>query len=154
MDTIGKNIADKRRAIGLTQEQLAEKVGVSAQAISKWENDMTEPDAEMLLTLADIFGVTVDELLRGTVKPVIKDNDDGKKPEDRILRINVISDDSNITVRIPAGLILAGNYSVFGGVGNSIKTQLDSIINMIENNTVGSVIEVDSEGQHVTITIE
>lgn len=154
MNTIGKNIAERRRALGMTQETLAEKVGVSAQAVSKWENDMTEPDAEMLLTLADIFGATVDELLRGSIKPVIKENEDGIKPEDRILRINVVSDDVNVTVRIPAGLILSGNYSALGGVGDSIRSQLDSIINMIENNTVGSVVEVDNEGQHVTITIE
>ncbi len=66
--TLGKRIATLRKAQGLTQEQLAEKVGVSAQAVSKWENDMTCPDITTIPLLADIFGVTTDELLG--VKPV------------------------------------------------------------------------------------
>jgi len=47
----------------LTQEQLAEKLGITAQAVSKWENDISCPDISILPKLADIFGVTIDELL-------------------------------------------------------------------------------------------
>ena len=67
-ETLGKRIAQLRKAKGYTQEQLAEKVGVSAQAVSKWENDISCPDITLLPLLADLFGVTVDELLG--VKPV------------------------------------------------------------------------------------
>ena len=66
--TLGKRIAMLRKEKGLTQEQLAEKVGVSAQAVSKWENDVSCPDITLLPLLADILGVTVDELLG--VKPI------------------------------------------------------------------------------------
>lgn len=61
--TIGKRIAAHRKRLGLTQDQLAEQVGVSAQAVSKWENDLSCPDISTLPVLARIFGVTTDELL-------------------------------------------------------------------------------------------
>lgn len=67
-ETLGKRIARLRKEKGLTQEQLAEKVGVSAQAVSKWENDVSCPDITLLPLLADLFDVSVDELLG--VKPV------------------------------------------------------------------------------------
>ena len=61
--TIGKRIVGYRKAMGLTQDQLAEKLGVTAQAVSKWENDQSCPDITMLPKLAEIFGVTTDALL-------------------------------------------------------------------------------------------
>lgn len=67
-ETLGRRIAALRKEKGLTQEQLAEKVGVSAQAVSKWENDISCPDITLLPLLAELFGVSVDELLG--VKPV------------------------------------------------------------------------------------
>ena len=63
MDTIGKRIAQHRKRMGLTQDQLAEKLGITAQAISKWENDLSCPDITILPKLADIFSTTTDALL-------------------------------------------------------------------------------------------
>lgn len=61
--TLGKRISHHRKRLHLTQEQLAERVGVSPQAVSKWENDISCPDISILPELAAIFGVSVDELL-------------------------------------------------------------------------------------------
>lgn len=61
--TMGKRIAQNRKRLGLTQDALAEKLGVTAQAVSKWENDQSCPDITMLPQLAQIFGITTDELL-------------------------------------------------------------------------------------------
>lgn len=61
--TLGKRIVTNRKRMGLTQDQLAERLGVTAQAVSKWENDQSCPDITMLPKLAEIFGVTTDELL-------------------------------------------------------------------------------------------
>ncbi len=61
--TLGKRIVENRKRLGLTQDQLAERLGVTAQAISKWENDLSCPDITMLPKLAEIFGITTDELL-------------------------------------------------------------------------------------------
>lgn len=59
---IGTNIARLRREHGMTQEALAEVIGVSAQTISKWENTTTYPDVALLPVIADVFGVTIDVL--------------------------------------------------------------------------------------------
>ena len=61
--TLGKRIATARKRLGLTQDQLAEKLGITAQAVSKWENDLSCPDISMLPKLADIFEISIDELL-------------------------------------------------------------------------------------------
>lgn len=59
---IGENIARLRKERSMTQENLAEAIGVSVQTISKWENSTTYPDVTLLPVIADIFGVTVDAL--------------------------------------------------------------------------------------------
>lgn len=62
-ETIGRRIARLRLQHAMTQERLANIVNVSAQAVSKWENDLSYPDIMLLPVLAETFGVTVDELL-------------------------------------------------------------------------------------------
>ena len=61
--TIGRNLKNLRKARNLTQEELAEHLGISFQAISKWERGEGYPDITMLPALARYFGVTVDELI-------------------------------------------------------------------------------------------
>ena len=63
--TIGALIAALRKAIGMTQRELAEKLHVSDKSISRWERDESAPDLSMIPVLAELFGVTCDELLRG-----------------------------------------------------------------------------------------
>ena len=60
---IGNNIRTLRRSKDMTQDELAEKLGVTFQTVSRWENGGTYPDMELLPVLAGIFGVTVDHLL-------------------------------------------------------------------------------------------
>ena len=67
-ETLGKRIVANRKRLGLTQDQLAEQLGVTAQAVSKWENDQSCPDITMLPKLAEIFGISVDALL-GCAQP-------------------------------------------------------------------------------------
>lgn len=62
---LSNRIYELRRKNGLSQEQLAERVGVSRQAISKWEGGLATPELENLLALSACFGVTMDELTRG-----------------------------------------------------------------------------------------
>ncbi|MBQ7161708.1 MAG: helix-turn-helix domain-containing protein [Clostridia bacterium] len=66
MKDIGSNIKRLRLSKTMTQEQLAEKLNISAQAVSKWENGTTTPDIMMLPELSVIFGVTIDELFTMT----------------------------------------------------------------------------------------
>ena len=71
MDTqvIGDNIAKWRKEQGITQDQLAEKLSVSAQAVSKWENGVSLPDITLLPQLASLFKVTLDQLFSREVEP-------------------------------------------------------------------------------------
>ncbi|MBQ7398234.1 MAG: helix-turn-helix transcriptional regulator [Clostridia bacterium] len=59
---IGHNIKRLRRARGLTQRQMAEHLRISTQAVSKWERGLTYPDVTLLLPIAELFCVTLDEL--------------------------------------------------------------------------------------------
>ena len=63
--TIGAFLATQRKAHGYTQEEVAEKLGISNRTLSKWETDRSSPDILALPALAQLYGVTVDEILRG-----------------------------------------------------------------------------------------
>lgn len=63
---IGKTIADYRKAANMTQSEVADKLGVTYQAVSKWERDESLPDITMLPKIADLFNISIDNLLRGS----------------------------------------------------------------------------------------
>ena len=63
-ESMGSVIARKRKELGLTQEQLATALGISFQAVSKWENDISCPDIGSIPRLAEVLGVSVEELMR------------------------------------------------------------------------------------------
>ncbi len=65
---VGNFIMEKRKALGMTQQQLADKLNVSFQAVSKWENGTTYPNIEILRDLAIVLEVSVDEILAGSEK--------------------------------------------------------------------------------------
>ncbi len=62
---IANRLLELRKKHGYSQEQLAEKLGISRQSVSKWERAEASPDTDNLLLLADLYGVSLDELLRG-----------------------------------------------------------------------------------------
>ena len=63
--TIGERISELRRSASLSQEYVAEKLGVSRQAVSKWETDVSAPDTYNLIALSSLFGVSVEYLATG-----------------------------------------------------------------------------------------
>lgn len=94
--TLGKRIAANRRRLGLTQDQLAEQLGVTAQAVSKWENDQSCPDINILPRLAAIFDISTDELLgysshveqKVHQAEVVDDDDQDNNDDDRHISIS------------------------------------------------------------------
>ena len=62
--TMGEKILAMRKARGWSQEELAEQVGVTRQAVSRWESDSAKPDADKIIAVCDLFGVSADYLLR------------------------------------------------------------------------------------------
>ena len=67
---IGNKIKELRKQRGITQEQLANIIGVSFQAVSKWENNISLPDISILPVLASYFGVSIDELFNFNIKEI------------------------------------------------------------------------------------
>ena len=65
----GKQIARLRKELGLTQKQLAEQLCVTDKAVSKWERDLSCPDVQLLPKLAQLLGITLDELLQAQPAP-------------------------------------------------------------------------------------
>lgn len=57
-----ENISERRRAVGLTQEEVATRLGVSRQTVGKWESGRATPELEKLVALCDLFGCSLDEL--------------------------------------------------------------------------------------------
>lgn len=67
--SLGEVIKEHRIRCGMTQELVAEQLGVSRQAVSKWENGTSEPSTSNLLALAKLFGVPAEDLLRSIEQP-------------------------------------------------------------------------------------
>lgn len=82
MKTYGKQIAFYRKRTGITQAKLGNMLNVSAQAVSKWENGLSEPDIATLQRMAQIFGVSVDELLAETEPSDVDEAEADAAPEE------------------------------------------------------------------------
>ena len=163
--TIGKRIAALRHEKELKQDELAEKLGVSAQAVSKWENDQTCPDISLLPSLAKILGVTVDELLSGKQEsaPVVSMVPENKRKDikDMMLRIVVKSEGNNVRINIPLALVKVGidaglNMAQVTGGNESLKNiDLGKILELVEQGVIGNLMEVEAEdGSTVQIFVE
>lgn len=77
---IGQRIKGHRARLGLSQDELAQRIYVSRQTISSWENDKTYPDVQSLLLLSTTFDATVDSLIKGDVEAMERTlNDDAKR---------------------------------------------------------------------------
>lgn len=81
---IGKYIAGKRKALGMTQKQLAEKLNMSDKSISKWERGICLPDVSVYMELCEILGISINEFLAG--EDIDAENVE-KKSEDNIIQV-------------------------------------------------------------------
>lgn len=166
-ESLGKRIRDFRKAMNMTQEALAERMNVTAQAVSKWENDVSAPDISVLPDLADIFGITVDELL-GAEKPAdVRVIPEEKRDLSRlILRISVDSSDGDrVRVNVPIlllkaaldiGISMPQVVTSLGTRPEDIeKIDFSMIFSLIERGVVGKLVEIESaDGDRVIITVE
>lgn len=70
--SIGKNLSSLRRKNGLTQQQLGDMLNISAQAVSKWENELAEPDLATVKKIASIYKISVDEILDTDIETAVE----------------------------------------------------------------------------------
>lgn len=163
--TIGKRIAALRKEKGLKQDDLAGMLEVSPQAVSKWENDQTCPDITLLPRLANILGITVDELLSGKPEaaPVVKlvPEEKRKHMEDMLLRITVDSREGDkVRVNLPMALLKVAmdmGMEMTLIPGNEALKGIDweKIMELVNHGAMGNLVEVESsDGDTVRIFVE
>ncbi len=63
--TLGERLFQYRNSINMSQEKLAEKIGVTRQTVSKWETNQSTPDFDKIEPLCEVFGITTEELIKG-----------------------------------------------------------------------------------------
>lgn len=164
MMSLGEKIASLRKAKGMTQEVLAEKCSVSAQAVSKWENDLTAPDISLLPRLSELLGVTVDELLgvqRAEVVAVNKETVDLTK---MLLKVRINSKDGDkVNLNLPlsiAELLIKNGGIVIGDDKNNKLGALngidfEQILMLVKEGTIGKIVDIESaDGDKVEIWVE
>ena len=163
--TIGKRIAALRREKNLKQDDLAQMLEVSPQAVSKWENDQTCPDISLLPKLAKILGVSVDELLSGKqeLQPVVTlvPEDQRKDIKDMMLRIVVDSADGDkVRVNLPMVLVQLGmemgmEMPQISGLGALKDIDWAQVMELVRHGAMGNLIDVESaDGDIVRIFVE
>ena len=161
-ETFGQRFSNLRKKQGLKQEDIAKKVNVTAQAVSKWENDLSAPDISILPTLADILNVTLDELLgREIIETKIIPEQERKDINSMLLKIKIISSDGDkVKINLPLAIIKVcfdSGMSMPSINGKDVLNNIDfnQIFTLIEAGVVGKLVEIESaDGDIVEITVE
>lgn len=175
-NTLGQRIAYYRGLKNLKQNEFADILGVSAQAVSKWENDISCPDISILPMLAQTLNVTIEELLTGAPKePVVRQltAEEQKQKKDRILRIIVddLEGGDKIRVNLPIALVRVGlemglnmnDITANKGDDDGKKSSkmdmmkninLDQLMCLIDEGAIGKLVEVESNDARVEIFVE
>ena len=164
-ETIGNRIAKFRKAKNMTQEELANLLGVSSQAVSKWENDASCPDISLLPQLSKVLGITTDELLTGKNDQVKMVPAEHRKPFDQlVMRIKINSTDGDkVRVNLPMPMIKVcmeigmNMLPNMGGEQAEVFKNVDmsKLVQMVELGMTGKLVEVESaDGDTVEILVE
>lgn len=163
MKTLGQKISDLRKRSNMTQEDLAQKLGISSQAVSKWENDLSIPDVPLIIEMSDMFGVSLDELLKDREPTTQLVAEGMKKPVDKmILRIIVNTvDGDKVKLNLPMALVKVGLEIGMNGsninMGNFDLSSIDfdQILYLASEGVVGKLLEVESsDGDIIEIFVE
>lgn len=148
--TIGKKLYDLRKQSGFTQDYVAEKLGVSAQAVSKWENDIACPDIMTLPKIAELYCITIDELFKNDdVQSNVKFEKVEKINENELL-VRVYIDSvhgDNVKVTLPYLIV-----KEIANVGKSISSVVSGIdLSGVDFQTVFAMVEKGMLGEFVNV---
>lgn len=161
-ETIGSRISKYRKAKGMTQEELANQLGVSSQAVSKWENDASCPDISLLPQLCRLLGITSDELLTGKTSEVkLVPPTERKSLDELTLRVYVsCADGDRIKVNLPMSLVkvcleIGMDVASVGGSDSLKGLDLNKIVELVERGAIGKLVEIESaDGDTVEVVVE
>ncbi|NCA66511.1 MAG: XRE family transcriptional regulator [Clostridia bacterium] len=158
--SFGERLAKFRKAKGLTQEDVGDKLGVTAQAVSKWENDTTLPDPMMLKELARLYNVTLNQIYGMEEETTVSMKED-KDISKMLLKIIVDSADGDkVRVNLPLALIKLFVESgmampEFNGKDALKNIDFKQILTLVEQGLVGNLVDVTSaDGDTVHIVVE
>ena len=156
--SIGENIARLRKEKGWTQVELGEKLGVSNQAVSKWESEMTFPDVMLLPHIAELFEVSIDDLYNEAYQTDLiiekSQNKNFDNEDNRVLVISVKSKDTVIKTRVPVKAIraLLVNEKVKDEI--NLEDEEATLLYDVIGSAKGESVNVDNGNKKTTITIE
>lgn len=162
--TLGEKLSEKRRSKNMTQDDVAEKLGVTPQAVSKWENDASCPDISLLPTIASLYDTTIDELLSKEAAPAVTfvPPEKRKNFNDMVFRILVQDGGDKVKVNLPMPLvkfaletgIQMGSMNINCGNTDLSKIDFAALITMVENGMIGRLVEIEGEdGESVIIEV-
>jgi transcriptional regulator with XRE-family HTH domain len=163
MNTLGRKIAELRRGKNITQDEMAEKLNVTPQAVSKWENDISCPDIMLLPKIAQMLSVSVDELLSDAPKKNVEFVPEGKRKniDDLMFRIYVNSADGDkVKVNLPMPLVKMGlemGLKMPAVTGNEALKGIDfaQLLTLVDQGVLGRLVEIESaDGDTVEIVVE
>ena len=140
--TFAEKLKSMRKQSGMSQEKLAEKIGVSRQAITKWENNTGIPDIENMLALSSLFNVSVDELLS---------NEKIEKKQTDYLYESVTEYDIDNIKRYDMNLGGANTLVLSGYEGEKIRVRLAS--NTLATLQSDFKVKIDDSKNHIDIDI-
>ena len=164
-ESFGTRLARLRKEHDYTQNDIADKVGVTSQAVSRWENDQASPDIDIIVKLADLYDITTDELL-GKEKPAATSFQEKptKKSLDKMffkIKVHDAEDGDDVNVNLPLALVRifvnkeSGKINILNGNKNLENIDFRQLIEMVEQGVVGELISVDSkDGTTVRISVE
>ena len=161
-ETFGQRLQRLRKNASLTQEDVATKLNITGQAVSKWENDVSAPDISVLVELSDILGVTLDELLGKERETSLIPQEQRKDIDKMFFHIKVLSKEGD-KVNVNIHLALAKVFVDGGAVnlpqvnGKDVLRGIDfkQLFALIEQGVVGKLIDVESaDGDFVEIWVE
>ena len=162
-ETIGSRICKYRKEKGMTQEELASHLGVSSQAVSKWENDISCPDISLLPQLARVLGVTTDAILSDKQDEVkLVPQAQRKSLDELVMRIYVNSaDGTRVKVNLPMSLVKVGmeigvDFTANMNGSETLKgIDFSKLMDLVQQGAIGKLVEVESgDGDIVEIVVE
>ena len=155
--TLGIRIADARKNKGYTQEEFSQLLGVSPQAVSKWENGISCPDIMLLPKISQLLEISTDELLTGNAPKT----DDVPKEEKEIktavdisklkLRIRVLTPNKKpVNISVPAALVkkvakLGNGISGIVGTAALTNEQIEQIFALVDEGVTGEILNIVSD---------